>query len=376
MIKPMLRKLLFSLFPGLSLIVLPGLVFSQTPAVKHNPVSLGIHGYYGMIIPHSEAIEPVSHTNPAGLEINLALHLTSENVWQYCFCYPRVGLALHYVDFANRDVVGSAVALYPYVEPFIRADRRWSMAVRFGPGFSYQTTIYDEVTNPDNKFFGSHFAFIAMLNASVNYRINQHFSARATLSYNHISNGGTVSPNYGINYPMAGMGMDYIFNPYNFEEREKDRGVVLNPDRDRFDLALFFSGRESERFGKWFGVYGIWGGYSRMVGRVSAFYAGAELVSDLLVRENLRQDFLDGTIEHNPGHLRASLLAGHELVLGRFLFSQYAGVYFYAPAQPRKPWYQRYALLYRFAPSTWIGVNARAHYHVIDFIDLRLVRSF
>ncbi len=113
-----------------------------------------------------------------------------------------------------------------------------------------------------------------------------------------------------------------------------------------------------------------------MVGRVSAFYAGAELVSDLLVRENLRQDFLDGTIEHNPGHLRASLLAGHELVLGRFLFSQYAGVYFYAPAQPRKPWYQRYALLYRFAPSTWIGVNARAHYHVIDFIDLRLVRSF
>lgn len=350
----------------------PQTISGQDNHCNRDPLVLGLHAYYGMIIPHADAIKAVSHTNPRGFEFNVALHLTSENVWQYCYCYPRVGLSLHYVDFANPGVVGSAVALYPYVEPFIRADRKCSMAVRFGPGFSYQTTIYDEEKNPGNKFFGSHLAFIAMLNVSLNYRINQNISSRLTFSYNHISNGGTVSPNYGINYPMAGLGIDYTLRPCDLSQREKERERVLNPDRNRFDLAVFASGRESERFIRWYAVYGLWGGYSRMVTRVSAFYTGAELVSDLLVKANVSQDYPG----EKPDHLRASVLAGHELVLGRFIFSQYAGLYFYSPVKARKPWYQRYALLYRFAPHTWMGVNARAHYHVIDFIDLRLVFSF
>ncbi|RPJ64069.1 MAG: hypothetical protein EHM12_00680 [Dehalococcoidia bacterium] len=360
----------------LTIFLSASLMAQNENGVSANPLVFGVHGYYGMIIPHAAAITDVSHTNPRGFEFNLALHLTSEEVWKYCFCYPRLGAALHYVDFANRDVVGSAISLYPYIEPFIGAGQRVSIGFRLGAGFSYQTTIYDEISNPLNKFFGSHYAFIALMNGSVNYRISDKVIGRMTLSYNHISNGGTVKPNYGINYPMLGFGVDYVFNPYDFEHREKDRGVVLNPDRERFDFSLFFSGRESEYFKRWYGVYGVWGGYSMMVGRVSAFYAGAELVSDQLVRKSVSQAFLDGITDELPDHLRFSLLGGHELVFGRFIFSQYAGFYLYSPAKARNAWYQRYGLMYRFAPSLWIGVNAKSHYHVIDFIDLRLVRSF
>jgi hypothetical protein len=354
----------------------PLILSSQQSTQSFNPVVVGLQGSYGFIIPHAKVIEPLSHTNPRAVELNVAFHLTAENVWKYCFCYPRVGAALHYVDFGNRQEVGSAIALYPYIEPFIGAGRRVSMAVRFGPGFSYQTTIYDEITNPRNFFFGSHFAFIAMLNASLNLKISENMAGRFTFSYNHISNGGTVSPNWGINYPLFGLGLDYIIKPYDFEEREKNREAVLNPDRDRFDIALFFSGRESERFERWYSVYGVWGGYSRMIGRVSALYAGAEMVSDRLVRKIVSQDYLDGVISKLPDHLRFSVLGGHELVLGRFSFSQYAGIYLYAPVKARNQWYQRYSLLYRFIPSAWIGVSAKSHYQVIDFIDLRLVRSF
>ena len=357
------------------LIVKPELLLSQ-PDSLHKPVVIGLHGSYGFIIPHSGKIRELSNSNPFSLELNFALHLTSEDVWKYCYCYPRLGAALHFVDFGNREEIGSAFALYPYIEPYIGAGRRLSMAVRFGLGFSYQNTIYDETLNPRNLFFGSHFAFIAMLNASLNLRLGENISSRLTFSYNHLSNGGFIQPNLGINYPLLGLGMDYVIRPYDFEEREKKRGIVLNPDRSRFDLALFFSGREGKDFDRWFGVYGIWAGYSHMLGRLSAIYTGAELVSDHLLRERVLADYRDGTTDELPDHKRLSILLGHELVLGRFLFSQYAGIYIYSPATPPKPWYQRYALLYRFAPSTWIGVNARSHYQVIDFIDLRLVRSF
>ncbi len=369
------RSIRYSILIAILTAIFPVLTCSQE-SKPFNPKVIGVHGSYGFIIPHARIVEPLTHTNPFSVELNLAFHLTSEEIWKYCFCYPRAGVALHYVDFGNRDEVGTAVALYPYIEPFIGAWRRISMGVRFGIGFSYQTTIYDEVSNPRNFFFGSHLAFIAMLNSSLNLRINEHFTGRFTFSYNHISNGGTIEPNWGINYPLVGLGVDYTINPYDFRERERNRDAVLNPDRDRFDLALFFSGRESSDFERWYGVYGVWGGYSRMVGRVSAFYAGAELVSDMLVKREVWQEFVDGTIDNAPDHMRFSVLTGHELVLGRFLFSQFAGVYLYAPVKARNSWYQRYSLLYRFAPSTWVGINAKSHYQAIDFIDLRLVRSF
>jgi len=353
----------------------PGTLLSQTDSL-HNPIVVGLQGSYGFIIPHSRKIEPLSHTNPFSFELNTALHLTAENVWKYCFCYPRVGVAIHYVDFGNRQELGSAFAVYPYIEPFIGAGCRLSLAVRFGTGFSYQTTVYDSITNPRNLFFGSHYAFIAMLGTSLNLKLNENTTCRLTFNYNHISNGGTNMPNLGINYPLFGLGLDYIIKPYDFEEREKNRDIVLNPDKNRFDIALFFSGRESKQFDSWFGVYGIWGGYSRMIGRVSAFYTGAELVCDHLIKKIVWQDYIDGVIDEVPDHKRFSILVGHELVLGSFLFSQYAGFYLYAPVKAPNPWYQRYALLYRIAPSTWIGVNAKSHYQVIDFIDLRLMRSF
>lgn len=356
--------------------VQPAVLMSQQSTQTFNPLVIGLHGYYGFIIPHAQIVEPLTHTNPRAVELNVALHLTSENVWKYCFCYPRVGAALHYVDFGNRQEVGSAISFYPYVEPIIGAGRRVNGAVRFGLGFSYQTDIYDEITNPRNFFFGSHIAFIAMLNASLNVKVSETLASRFTFSYNHISNGGTVSPNWGINYPMFGLGIDYIIKPYDFVEREKNREEILNPDRDRFDIALFVSGRESDKFDKWYSVFGVWGGYSRMIGRVSALYAGAELVSDQLLRKNIKQTYLDGTTDELPNHLRFSILGGYELVLGRFNFSQSAGIYLYSPAKARNQWYQRYSLLYRFLPSARIGISAKAHYQVIDFIDLRLVKSF
>lgn len=368
-------KRLFPLVLIFLLTVKPDMLLSQSDSL-HNPAVIGLHGSYGFIIPHSSKIEPVSHSNPFSLEVNVALHLTAEEIWKYCYCYPRLGIALHYVDFGNREELGSAFALYPYIEPFIGAGKRLSMAVRFGLGISYQTTIYDEIENPRNLFFGSHFAFIAMLNTSLNIKLNENMYGRLSFNYNHLSNGGVIMPNLGINYPLFGLGLDYVINPYDFEEREKNRDIVLNPDRNRFDLALFFSGREGKDFDRWFGVYGIWAGYSRMVGRLSALYTGTEFVSDHLLKRRVWQDYKDGAIDELPDHKRLSILLGHELVLGNFLFSQYAGIYVYSPVTPPKPWYQRYALLYRFAPSTWIGVNAKSHYQVIDFIDLRLVRSF
>jgi hypothetical protein len=336
----------------------------------------GVQGYYGMIIPHAEGIRDLAGSNPQIIELTLMRYFTRERAWSYFGAYPAAGMALHLVDFGNREQIGRSVAFYPFVEPLYRADRRLSFSFRFGPGISWQSNIYNPDTNPGNQFFGSSIAFIAVAGVGVHYRIDDNLLFRITGNYNHISNGALVKPNYGINYPAVGVGIDYRVGGFRFERGERSDDVAVGGWQERIDLAFFFSGRKSERFEEWLPVYGVGGGYSRMIGRISALHGGVEIISDAEVKRVAREDFLSGVAVEQDGHLRIGLLGGHEFVIDRFLFGQYGGFYLWSPVKARHSWYQRYTLLTELSAGVSVGFSARLHGHVIDFLDMRLVRSF
>lgn len=269
--------------------------------------------------------------------------------------------------------MGSTVAIYPFIEPFIHAQKKLSYTVRFGIGPAYNITIYDKVTNPENFFFGSHISFIALLNFGINYRPTDHLNTRLAFNYNHISNGGLKEPNIGINFPTLNLGMDYSFEPVNFEDREKDPSVVLNPKKNRLDLILLATAKTVEKGeDSRYGVYGMGVNYSRVTGRIFALSGGAEWISDLSKREKIRRlDLRDGGgnyIDHN----RIAGLAGVEWLFGRFIFSQHLGVYFYEPYKARNRTYQRYGIVFKINKHVYVGTNIKAHGHVADLLDARI----
>lgn len=369
------------LYKWFYIIILCALCSTPAPAQEaisegKSPFITGLRLHYGMIIPHSEKIEALSHTNPWGVELDLTWHLMPRNIWEYCFCYPRSGISLFYTNYGDPEIIGSAVSVYPYIEPFIGARNKWSMSVRFGIGPAYATRVYDEETNPENLFFSSHLAFIAMLNLALNYRPNDRINLRLGANYNHISNGGVKEPNLGINFPTFNLGADYSLAPVQFEDRSKDKSIKVNPDKNRFETAVIFSGRDEIDTGKPYLIFGLTAGYSRLVSRVSAFSAGAEWISDRSLRQKIRyRNIVDDSGEYID-HNRIALLVGHELWLGRFIFSQQLGIYMYAPFKPRDAVYQRYGLSLFVSDHLLIGVNIKAHRHVANFLDLRLGTSF
>ena len=73
---------------------------------------------------------------------------------------------------------------------------------------------------------------------------------------------------------------------------------------------------------------------------------------------------------------KASVAIGNEFLLGRFLFSQQIGVYFYKPYKKGDDIYQRYGLVFRATKWLSLGINLKAHRHVADFIDFRVGYSF
>ncbi len=336
-----------------------------------NSLITGVKPHVGFIVKHSGKLEGLTKSFPWGLEIETRWQLMSEKSWQYCFCYPYTGISLFYTSFANKYVLGSAFALYPFVEPAINGDKMVHTSIRFGMGPVYLTNVFDSVSNPENQFYSSHLSFIVHLDVALNFRINEKINTKLSAEFNHISNGGIKNPNLGINFPGVSLGIDYNLRPLPYSIRTKDRSVRLVPYLNRFDFILLGTGKTAVKGSERYPVYGLSVGYSRVIGRQDALISGLEFIFDQAEAEEIeKRSTLYGT--EPVDHKYLAFFAGHELILGRFNFYQQLGVYLYVPFKRRDPVFQRYGLNFSLSEHFFVGINLKAHRQVADFLDFRI----
>lgn len=353
----------------------PNPSYSQDHGNDPALVSFGARYHKSFIIQHSKKLkDEFSTANPWMIEAELNWHLRSRHVWDYCYCFPRTGLAFSYVNFDLPEILGSAVAVYPYIEPAIRPEKRLNYSIRFGLGPAYVTKTYDETLNPDNLFFSSKLSFIVLLNISASFRCTDALSVRLAANYNHISNGGYAEPNLGMNFPSLNIGLEYGPGKPYFPAYHKDRDSDLYPDKNRFDLLLGAAAKPAsyDLNKNIYPVLHFGLKYSRVVGRIFAITAAAEWLHDRsLVELATARQILDkdGNI---PPPNRGSMAAGIEWLFGKFIFSQEFGAYLYAPVKAVHPVYQRYGLSFRFTEHFLAGLNVKAHAQDADFMEIMI----
>jgi hypothetical protein len=188
----------------------------------------------------------------------------------------------------------------------------------------------------------------------------------------HESNGGMKQPNKGINWPTAGLALSYQKNPRPFYSGIKSTDKFWKKNSLRWDMELFAMARKAtDESGKRtrLPLLGVSLQASKQVGRISAVTAGLEAYRDEALRSQLKRDF----IEASP--VKAGVIAGHEFILGKFLFSQQLGVYVFDQTPYFNQLYHRWGLHYRLNQQVGIAFNLKAHRHVADFIDLRFIWS-
>ncbi|MBN1599868.1 MAG: acyloxyacyl hydrolase [Bacteroidales bacterium] len=340
-----------------------------------NSYIVGFRAHYGFIIPHAVDLKPVSKTRPRGFELEWNWQLMSKNAWNYCYCYPRTGVSFFFIDYHNPDILGHAYATYFFIEPVINAEKKLNISFRFGMGPSFMDRVYDEQSNPENTFYSSRLSFIVLLKTTINYRINNSLGLQMAANYNHISNGGIKNPNRGINFPTFNLGIDYYLRPQPYTIRLKNDTIDLNPKKNRFEVAVFGTGKTDIKGHTHYPVYGIYGNYTRVVGRLSGISAGIELTNDLADKHEIERLQITSD-SSNVDHKYAAILAGHDLLIGRFVFKIQIGAYIYSPFKREDPVYQRYGLNFHITDELYTGINIKAHRHIADFLDIRLGYTF
>jgi hypothetical protein len=295
-------------------------------------------------------------------QLELSVVKNTQRTWNYCNCYSKNGASLSYVDFGNPTNLGHSINLATYVEPYLSFSRKLQFSFRAGAGLAYLNRTFNALTNPDNTFYSRRLSFLMLVNLNAYYAITPALRASATVQFSHISNGGARDPNWGINYPTVGIGLEYMLQPETLRPREHQRFT----NRSIKVITHLFGGqRPLQGHGTWPDkraiIAGINTGVVKPLGRINAIGLGAELYYDGTSRLREARDNKD----YKP--LVGALSIQHYFFFGRLLFGQQLA-YQVTALNPdvSKRIYQRYFLEYRISRNWYGGVSLKAYGNISE----------
>lgn len=327
---------------------------------------------HGFIFAHSEAVENTKGSRPTGVELILSKQRIDSAIWQLCNCYPRRGLLFSYYDYDNK-VLGKSVTAAYFLEPVYRISNRLSFSFKGATGFSYLSNPFDSVKNPTNMSYSSHISGYLLLGAGIWWQLNDQWSLNTSVNYQHESNGGLRQPNKGINWPTAGIAVSYQPESFRMEKRNRLREKFKANQPARWDVTPFITARRDvDEAGKSnrLMLLGLSVQAAKQVGRISNLTLGLEASTDEELRLELKRDSIDVSA------VLVGLMAGHEFILGKILFSQRLGVYLFDKTPYFDRLYHRWGLMYRINDHWSAGFSMKAHRHIADYADLRVSYSF
>ena len=358
------RRILNSLF-ALSLIC--ETVFAQDSLKSKAHFNYGLQANYGFVFAHSNDVENTANSFPRGITTTFNWQRTDKQILDQYNCFPRQSLLLAFYDFDN-SILGRGVNVAYSLEPHFMMSSRLSFYPKVSIGAAILSNPSDPIENPTNKSYSLPVSAYLALGVGLRWQLNSTWGINLSAEYQHVSNGGLREPNLGINWPTAGLGFEYSPKGLTLQKYERTKEISKNHRSLRFDMGLFgiVKGGNIKEVRMYEPIVGINFMASKQVSRLHAWTAAIEIYQDQFLIERLFSESIQS------GGMRSGLLAGHEFLMGRFIFSQQLG--FYLLGQYNNDLlYHRWGLQYSFLQRWSVGVNLKAHKQVADFTDIRVV---
>jgi hypothetical protein len=331
--------------------------------------SIGIQPQKAFVYAHSPAIAQFKGSGGYGFQFDLNRFRLDAASKGYAGFRFNSGFGLQYVNFENTNL-GSAFNLSYFLEPILCENQMLQFRLRAAGGLNLATKPFDEFNNPTNRAYSSFVNAYLGLGLSAYIKITASTWLFANTTYSHFSNGNTYNPNYGLNYPHIGLGVDY-----KFKETQKPIGKTLfQKEKWRFDLGLFGSNKSlpfSRKMRFW--AYGA---------LVQAGYRTGPISSWTIALEGFRDNSLRTAVDSNIFYLNkdvsinlAGALIGHEFVFNRCVFSQQLGMYLFneLPSKLVGKFYHRWGFNYKINKQIMAGLNLNANLQKAFLFDVRII---
>jgi len=334
---------------------------------------------YGFLLSHHLELDKFQSHFPA-FEFSIEKQTNGRQVWESKYAFPIIGLSAWYSPLGGFEPIGSAIAVYPFINFPLVKDNMQSLNFRLGVGIGYLTNYFDRIDNYTNFAIGSHLNVAGRLYVEYRRKLNRLTSIAAGFGLTHFSNGSIKNPNYGLNILTGTLSIAiFLQNPNSNNYKmvlpelypfEFDGRKYLDAD---FSFALARKNM-TQLYGQNFIVFG---GYANLLKRVSyksAFGVGLDLVYDGSDKYILEWN---GTPAENGWQLlKPGVNVAYELLISRVSFLINFGVYLSGAENSEGDMYQRFSLRYRFSKNYFAQLVLGSNFGKAEYVGLGLGYRF
>jgi hypothetical protein len=355
------------------------LVLIEVPALAQHKLwgsNLLLEGRvnYGFMINHHLEMKIFNAHFPA-FEINLGKETYGRERWQAAYGYPFIGISYWYSQMGNSQFLGSANAVFPYVNYPIIRNRKHELNFRVGLGLAYLTKRFDRLENYKYIAIGSHVNAAVNLMAEYRWRFNPRMNAAVGLALMHFSNGSTKTPNYGINIPSINVAFAYRLSKENTYLSKKIIPSLYTfefPGTKSIDFSLgatvAYKDMGSE-YGRTFMIYNFYGNVMKQF----SFKSSAGVEADLTYNQSdyYFADLNEVIYERNSELLRFGIGPVYKLSMSKLSYNFGLGFYIKAKMAPSAVYF-KLGIQYQITPGLFANLTLRTNYGQADFVGIGL----
>ncbi len=325
---------------------------------------------YGFMINHHLEMKIFNAHFPA-FELNLGKETYGRERWQSVYGYPFIGVSYWYSQLGNSDFVGSAHALFPYVNYPIVRSRKNELNFRVGLGLGYLTRRFDRLENYKYIAIGSHLNAAINLMAEYRWRFNPRMNAAIGVALMHFSNGSTKTPNYGINTPSLNIAFAYRLskeNPYLNKKIVPSLYLFEFPGVKSIDFSIGATVAVKDmgsEYGRTFMIYNLNGNVMKQF----TFKSSAGINMDLTINTSdpYFADLKEVKYENKSELLRFGIGPEYQLIMSKLSYNFGLGFYLHGLMVPENSYF-KFGIQYLFTKNLYASVVLRTHFGQADFV--------
>jgi len=329
---------------------------------------------YGFMINHHLEMKIFNAHFPS-FEINLGKETYGRERWQAMYGYPFIGVSYWYSQMGNSQFLGSANAIFPYVNYPIIRNRKHELNFRVGLGLAYLTKRFDRLENYKYIAIGSHVNAAINLMAEYRWRFNPRMNFAAGLALMHFSNGSTKTPNYGINTPSINLAFAYRLSKENTYLSRKIMPSLYTfefPGTKTIDFSIGATAAYKDmgsEYGRTFMIYNMFGTVMKQFSFKSAFGIGFDLTYN-------ESDYYFADLDNVPYEKKSDLLRfgiapTYQLIMSNLSYNFAVGYYIKGKMAPTTTYF-KLGLQYQITKGLFANLTLRTHFGQADFVGIGL----
>ncbi len=329
---------------------------------------------YGFMINHHLEMKIFNAHFPS-FEINLGKETYGRERWQSMYGYPFIGVSYWYSQMGNSHFLGSANAVFPYVNYPIIRNNKHELNFRVGLGLAYLTKCFDRLENYKYIAIGSHVNAAINLMAEYRWRFDPRMNFAIGLALMHFSNGSTKTPNYGINTPSVNLAFAYRLSKENTYMNRK-----VMPSLYTFEfpgiksIDFLFGGTVAYKdmgseYNQTFMIYN----FSGIIMKQFSFKSSAGIGVDYTYNES---DYYFADLDKIPYESKSELMRlgvgpVYQLSMSKLSYIFGLGFYLKGKLAPTHSYF-KLGLQYQITKGLFANLTLRTHFGQADFVGIGL----